>query len=299
MSTQEQSQSAAWRYIAPADMEAGQFEQWVDLLEERTGITLPVARKTFLITNLAIRMRELRIEDYQHYYELIVREPLGQIEWEVLVDRLTVHETRFYRDEHSLSYIRNKLLPSFIQHNPRPYTIQVWSVGCATGEEPYSLAMMLDQFVAQYDQGVYYGVTASDVSRAALQSARRGLYHKRRIKNVPEKMRRTYLQDVDCDHVQVQPSLTQRVCFLPINILQLDSQKVGQMDIIVCQNVLIYFKPERRRSVLNALVAFLKPGGVLMVGPGEAVGWTHPQMTASVTSSVCAYKRTVTQAQGS
>lgn len=290
--------STAWRYTAPAMMDDAQFQLWVTLLEQRTGIALPEARKTFLVTKLAIRMRELGITEYQEYFDRIVASTSGQVEWQTLVDRLTVHETRFFRDTQALHYIRDSFLPQLIKTHASPYSINVWSVGCATGEEPYSLAMVLESFFAQLCSGFYYGITASDVSRAALQTARKGLYHKHRVKNVPDLLARQYLQTVDANHVQINSILQQRVCFVPINMLDLDVQKVGQMDIIVCQNVLIYFKLELRQRVMDALAEHLKPGGILIMGPGEVIGWSHPQLSVVNSQALTAYQRQPVTAGG-
>lgn len=292
MAMQEQPQdSASWRYVAPTAMDNEQFQDWVRLLEQRTGIDLPEARKTFLVTNLNIRMRELGMTDYRGYYDLIVSGSKGQVEWEVLVDRLTVHETRFFRDAAAMQFISETVLPGVLAKHAAPYTINVWSVGCATGEEPYSLAMLLDSYLHRRAENYYYGVTASDVSRAALQTARKALYHKHRIKNVPASLLQKYLQEVDADHVQVQQSLQQRICFVPINLLDLNQQRIGQMDLIVCQNVLIYFRQDRRQQIITDLVNHLKPGGIIILGPGELVGWTHPQLTAVSYQGIAALQR--------
>ncbi|MEJ2397487.1 MAG: CheR family methyltransferase, partial [Gammaproteobacteria bacterium] len=133
-----------WQYTASPEMGNEQFRQWAVLLESRTGISLPDSRKSFLVTNLHTRMRELGIADYQSYYNMVTDGSRGQIEWENLIDKLTVHETRFFRDMHALDLIREEYLQPLLQQKPiKPYTVNAWSVGCATGEEPYSLAMMM------------------------------------------------------------------------------------------------------------------------------------------------------------
>jgi len=216
----------------------------------------------------------------------------GQVEWETLVDRLTVHETRFFRDTNSLDLIHDKYLAELVGAKVKdtPYTVHAWSVGCATGEEPYSLAMLMDDFFLNHP-GFYYGVTASDVSRAALQTGRDAIYHQRRIKNVPEHIAQAYLQQVDDDHVQVHSALKQKVCFTQINLLELAQQPTGMMDIILCQNVLIYFKRELRNLILDHLTTRLKPGGILVLGAGEVFGWTHPELEHIDYQSTLAFKR--------
>jgi chemotaxis protein methyltransferase CheR/type IV pilus assembly protein PilK len=282
---------AAWHYMPPATMDADLFQQWSVLLEQRAGIALPESRKTFLITNLTIRMRELGIAAFDAYYNLVVSGTQGDLEWQTLVDRLTVHETRFFRDPLALQFIRDVVLPKLLQGNTTPYTANVWSVGCATGEEPYSLAMVLESFFAQQADGYYYGITASDVSRAALDAGRQALYHKHRVKNVPPLLARQYLHAVDTEHVQVSAALRQHVCFVPINIVELDAQPIANMDIIVCQNVFIYFKQALRQQILDRLANHLKPGGILILGPGEVTGWAHAGLTPVNYQSISAFER--------
>lgn len=287
----EQAQTeASWQYTQLPTMDDVLFQQWVELLELRTGIALPQSRKTFLLTNLNARMRELGCADYRQYLHLVTDGARGQVEWEILVDRLTVHETRFYRDTNSLDLIRNHYIPQLLQQVEPPYTLHAWSVGCATGEEPYSLAMLLEEsFIGE--TGFYFGVTASDVSRAALQTGRNAVYHRRRIKNLPDHLKTTYLSDVDAQHVQVTAQLKQKVCFTHINLLSLSEQPVGKMDLILCQNVLIYFKRELRNRILDELVKRLKPGGMMILGAGEVFGWSHPELDLLNHESTLAFQR--------
>lgn len=289
--TQAQIGVAPWQYTATPEMDDMQFRYWVNLLEARTGIALPYSRRTFLITNLHTRMRELKIRDYRAYFNLVTDGARGQVEWETLVDRLTVHETRFYRDMHALELIRKQYLqPLLSQPRETPRTIHAWSVGCATGEEPYTLAMMMDSILAE-SALFYFGIIASDVSRAAINTGRKAVYHVRRIKNVPEEIAQNYFARVDDQHVQVKEALRKKVCFTPVNLLNIESQPIGQMDIILCQNVLIYFKHEMRNRILNALVGRLKPGGILILGAGEVFGWTHPELQVIKNESTLAYQR--------
>lgn len=268
-----------WQYMASPAMDDVQFQQWVALLAERTGIELPDSRKTFLVTNLNARMRALDVSGYQRYYEMVTNETYGQIEWEILVDKLTVHETRFFRDSHSLSMIQEEYLePLLATTHHKAYTVHVWSVGCATGEEPYTLAMLMDHLFSGYDK-LDYDVTATDLSLAALSAGRDAVYHRQRIKNVPNDMAAKYLLPVDNERVQVSEKLQQHVSFTQVNLRDdIDAQPVYEMDIIFCQNVLIYFSHAMRNRILTQLVTRLKPGGLLVLGAGEVFGWSHPSL---------------------
>lgn len=288
----EQAQhDAPWQYTQTPAMEEVQFQQWVTLLEERTGISLPDSRKTFLQTNLVTRMRELGLSDYQVYFERVTDGSRGNVEWEVLVDRLTVHETRFFRDINALNLIQDMYLEPLLNQNvSTPYTLNAWSVGCATGEEPYSLAMVMDHAFND-KQGFYYGITASDISRVALQTGRNAIYHNRRVTNVPEEIASQHLEPVDEQHVQVSETLRQKVCFTQMNLIDMDKQPVSNMDIILCQNVLIYFKHEIRDRILQHLISKLKPGGIIVLGAGEVFSWSHPELDMINYESTLAFRR--------
>ena len=269
----------AWPGISVLpDMDERQFTLWADLLAQRTGIVLPQERKSFLVTNLALRMREIGCADYQEYYRQIHAGRSGALEWATLVDRLTVHETRFFRHAPSLSLIRDEFLPGLKRDSHSPLSLQVWSVGCATGEEAYSLAVVLDQHLQSLQGRHYFGVTATDISLAALTVARHGVYHRQRLKDLSPVLRAHYFTALDGDRFQVCERLRQRVCFAQMNILDEKPVSLGMMDIVYCQNLLIYFDRTRRIAILERLVRHLRPGGLLVLGPGEIVRWEHPAL---------------------
>ena len=267
---------------------------WLSLLEERTGITLPELRKSFLLSKLSIRMQELGINEYKSYFAYVTHGKAGRVEWETLVDRLTVHETRFFRDTQALMFIKEAYLEK-LQNNNDNTNIHIWSVGCATGEEPYSLMMYIDKFMTDKNEKCYLAVTASDISHDALAAGKKALYHRNRFTNVPSEYVDRYLERVDEEHYQVNQSLRKRICFNRLNLLDLDKSTVGKMDIILCQNVLIYFKRETRLNILNQLVEHLVPGGFLILGAGEITGWQHPEINSIKYSGVLAFQRSYTQ----
>ena len=170
-------------------MEQEQFELWQALLEERTGMTLSQERKTFLETSLSIRMRELGIADYETYYEQLVAGTTESkaMEWSVLVDRLTVQETSFFRHAGSYALVE-EYVQGFIA-NRKNESLDVWSVGCSTGEEPYSLGMLITEQFKHSNSKAYFGITATDISLPTLSKARRGVYGARKVERVDHLLR--------------------------------------------------------------------------------------------------------------
>jgi chemotaxis protein methyltransferase CheR/type IV pilus assembly protein PilK len=278
------------------EMQAGQFRLWANLLKARTGMRLPDNRISFLVTNLGMRMRELGINDYQSYYDYVQFGREGVIEWDRLVHHLTVHETRFMRQESVLDLIRNCYLPAQAQECPAdPMTIHVWSVGCSTGEEPYSVAMAIDDHLRRLDCSYYLGVTASDISRSALAIGRQGIYSRQQIKDIEPDWTAHYFTPTDDDHFQVVDNLRKRICFNHLNILDMGAAPIGQMDIVICQNLLIYFDKTQRIEIANTLADHLSPGGLLILGVGELLNWEYPGIQRYPYANTLAFRRRQTR----
>lgn len=287
-----------WQLNELMPMSDDEHALWLSLLEKRTGITLPELRKSFLLSKLSIRMQELGISEYKSYFAYVNHGKAGRVEWEILVDRLTVHETRFFRDTQALAFIKHAFLEKMNLVNNSP-NIHIWSVGCATGEEPYSLMMYIDKYLADKSEKCYLAVTASDISHDALAIAKKAIYHKNRFTNVPDEYFENYLEIIDKDHYLVNESLRKRICFNRLNLVNVNKSSVGKMEIIICQNVLIYFKREIRITILNQLVEHLVPGGLLVLGAGEITGWQHPEIVSIQYEGVLAFQRTSTQRDSS
>lgn len=273
-------------------MNREQFKQWAALLKDRTGMRFPDNRISFLVTNLGMRMRYLGISDYQAYYDYVQNGREAMIEWDKLVHYLTVHETRFLRNENVLAMISDHYLPEMLGKNEATgsTTIDVWSVGCSTGEEPYSIAMAIDDFMVQRGGDYYLGVTASDISRDALAVGRKGIYSRKQIKEIEPDWLDRYFTITDDNKFQVQDALRKRVCFNHLNILDVGKMPIGKMNIITCQNLLIYFDKEQRIEIANTLVEHLLPGGLLILGVGELLQWDNPSVERYPHENTLAFK---------
>ena len=269
-----------------------EFSRWVDLLERRTGVVVPPGRKTFLVTGVRTRMRETGYDNFERYFNEVLNGARGAIEWSTLVDRLTVHETRFFRHQPSLQMIAGEWLPGFLKEHPDNQAMHAWSVGCSTGEEAYSLAMVLDSALRQLGANrAYFGVTATDISNAALAIGRSGLYPRERLVEIPEELQKAYCEPVGNDSFAISETLRKRVGFALFNIMDVARAPLKKLDLIYCQNVLIYFARDRRKQLLSALADLLKPGGMLVLGAGEVIGFTHPSLTRIGNRQTLAFRR--------
>jgi len=271
-------------------MSSAEFREWQALLEERSGMVVSEQRRSFLQTNLSSRMREVGVADYASYYRQVTAGPRGAVEWSTLMDRLTVQETRFFRHPPSFAllceYIRRQQAS---RDAALPWSL--WSVGCSSGEETYSLAICAAEALAAAGGETCYGVTGTDISLNALSRSRDGIYGPRRLEQVEPELRERYFQPLPNDRFQVIPGLAARVCFARLNVLELAGAPMSDMDVIFCQNLLIYFRRWRRREILNHLAERLVPGGLLVIGVGEVAGWQHPELVPVADSQVLAFTR--------
>ena len=265
-----------------------QFDQWSKLLEERAGIYLGDHQRVFLQTQVSMRMRELGQEDYGQYYRRLLDGVSGMVEWSVLIDRLVVKETSFFRHKPSIDVVC-KYLQQRINNRALSGSFDVWSVGCASGEEPYSLTMVINDCFEYARMEPYYGITATDISSAALALAKKGTYAARKLENLDSHFRQRYFTLTEQGKYQINPRLKDRVCFNKANVLNIKEMPSVQMDVIFCQNLLVYFRRWLRQEIMNAFVERLKPGGVLIVGLGEVADWTHPRMQRLAVDDVQAY----------
>lgn len=271
-------------------MDDREFSRWVDLLERRTGVVVPPDRKTFLVTGVRSRMRETGHGVYSDYFQQLLSGPRGAIEWATLVDRLTVHQTHFFRHQPSLDLVAKEWLPEYARHELG--AIHAWSIGCSTGEEAYSLAMVLDEAIAKTEASkLYFGITATDISAPALAVGRGGAYPAAKLDEIPEPYRTKYCTPDGGEAFTIVEPLRKRVGFVQFNLMDVARSPLKRLDLVFCQNVLIYFARERRVILLEALAELLKPGGLLVLGPGEVLGFVHPTLQRVGGPQTLAYRR--------
>lgn len=268
------------------------FADWTVLLEERVGLFIAPERRSFLVSGLRARMRETGCRDYDQYYDYVLSG--GQEieeEWVLLVDSLTVHETCFFRHQSSLRLVRDAVLPQACVNGGR---FSAWSVGCATGEEAYSLAMLIDAYFSSRSMGISYRVVGTDISVPSLRHARAGIYLNRRLNNVSEEFRDRYCRAISSARFSIDAGLRRKVDFYPLNLRDIAAAPFeSNLNLIFCQNLLIYYDRARRVQLIDRLAEFLCPGGVLVLGPGEVLNWQNPEMERVCFDDTLAYRRAV------
>jgi chemotaxis protein methyltransferase CheR len=256
------------------------------LIEERTGIHFDESRERFFST----RVREhMHSRGYTRGTELLRSIRKTNVEYESLLERLLTQETSFFRYPAVFEAFEKRVLPelhvSKFWKNPR--TIRVWSAGCSTGEEPYSIAITIADSLSFADAW-NVEILATDVGRQALKHAEAGIYSGRSLASVNAKQLAAHFTTLDGKY-QVKPRLRKMISFAPMNLAS--PVYVGRMDLIFCMNVLIYFTEERCRALVQRFYDALEPGGYLFLGHSESISKMPVKFQAIVLGDCILYRK--------
>jgi chemotaxis protein methyltransferase CheR len=256
------------------------------LIEERTGICFDESRERFFST----RVREhLRAKNMQRGTDLLRSMRKSNVEYEALLERLLTQETTFFRYPGVYEAFEKRVLPELhvkkFWKNPR--TLRIWSAGCSTGEEPYSVAITIADSLSFADAW-NVEILATDIGRHALKHAERGIYSGRSIASVSERQLANHFAPVPGGQ-QVRPRLQKMVSFAQINLAS--PVYVGRMDAIFCMNVLIYFSEDRRRAMVQRFYDTLEPGGYLFLGHSESISKMPVKFQAIVLNDCILYRK--------
>jgi chemotaxis protein methyltransferase CheR len=256
------------------------------LIEERTGICFDESRERFFST----RVREhLRAKGMARGTDLLRVMRKSNVEYEALLERLLTQETSFFRYPGVYEAFEKRVLPELhvkkFWNNPR--TLRIWSAGCSTGEEPYSIAITIADSLSFADSW-NVEILATDVGRHALKHAERGIYSGRSIASVNEKQLVNHFSPADSGQ-QVKPRLRKMVSFAQINLAS--AVYVVRMDMFFCMNVLILFTLERRRALVQRFYDTLEPGGYLFLGHSESISKMPVKFQAIVLNDCILYRK--------
>ena len=249
------------------------FSRFAQYITDELGIKMPDAKISMIQSRLVRRVRELGLPSIEHYGEYLFASRNNE-EREHFINAVTTNKTDFFREPEHFQYLTSVALPSLegtANYNSR--YIRVWSAACSSGEEPYTLAMVLSEFVRQ-DRHSDFGILATDISTKVLQMARNGVYAETQIAPVPFEMRRKYfLQNKNQAERQVRivPKLRQRVSFHALNFMSNDYLVKDSFYIILLRNILIYFDKDIQEAVVTKMCRYLNPGGYLFVGHSESL----------------------------
>jgi chemotaxis protein methyltransferase CheR len=248
------------------------FERLAALVYSEAGIRLGPEKRTMLEARLKRRLRALALDSYARYCDLLFSEEGRGDERIRFIDVVTTNKTDFFREAGHFDFLAQRALPEWTaQGMDRP--MLVWSAGCSTGEEPYTLAMVLSEY-AESHSGFRFHILATDISTAVLEKAELGVYAKESVEPVAPALRQKYLmrsRDRESPRVRMVPEIRRLVEFRRLNFMDADYGLEQKADAIFCRNVLIYFDRPTQERILHKLADCLLPGGFLFVGHSETL----------------------------
>jgi chemotaxis protein methyltransferase CheR len=247
------------------------FARLSSFIHHEAGIRLGHEKKTMLEGRLKRRLRDLNIGSYRQYCDYLFAEQGLREEKVRFIDVVTTNKTDFFREAKHFDYLTQRALPELAPRLGDP--LLVWSAGCSSGEEPYTLAMVLSEY-AESHPGFRFRILATDISTIVLEKARLGIYKSDDVEPVPPALRRKYLlrsRERHTDQVRIAPELRRLVEFRRLNFMDADYGVAEKADAIFCRNVIIYFDRPTQQKILGNLVRHLKPSGYLFVGHSETL----------------------------
>lgn len=244
---------------------AADFERVRQLIYQRAGISLHEGKRAMVYSRLSRRLRETNHTSFHSYLEWLERSggPAGEQEWQEFINSLTTNLTAFFREEHHFHAMAEMLRG----HASGP--LRVWCCAASTGEEPYSIAMVLAEALGASHQAK---LLASDIDTKVLAQAQRGVYPADSRGLSPERLKRHFLRGTasNAGFIRAKPELSRCIEFRPFNLMSTQWSSLGEpFDMVFCRNVMIYFDPPTQRKVLERIHQVMKPGGMLFVGHSE------------------------------
>jgi chemotaxis protein methyltransferase CheR len=253
-------------------MDPESFGRLSTFVTHEYGIKLPFAKKSMLESRLNKRVKALGMSSYREFLDFIFSDEGKTTELFHVIDLITTNKTDFFREGAHFNFLANDFLPAY-QAGTGRNNLKIWSAGCSTGEEPYTIIMTMEEYKKKHSD-VAYSLLASDVSIRVIQAAYQGIYDLEKIDSVPLELKRSYFlrSKTNPNQVRVKPQFRKKTHFKRINFMD---DHYGLMkadfDMIFCRNVLIYFDKATQERVINNFCGHLKPGGLLFLGHSESI----------------------------
>jgi chemotaxis protein methyltransferase CheR len=248
------------------------FNRLSQYITSVSGIKMPPQKRTMLQSRLKKRMRELEISTYDEYCRYLFSKAGITEETPHLINSISTNKTEFFREVKHFEYLSNIILPELESQDKKH--INIWSAGCATGEEVYSIAMTCEDFLNSKNSLLDYRVLGTDISTTALDIARKAIYHAEKAKNISFSHKKKYLlksKDHEKNLVRVVPHIRNKVIFKQLNLNTINYQVNQLFDIVFCRNTLIYFDKSTQIKIIKEIIKHMSENGFLFVGHSETL----------------------------
>ncbi len=247
------------------------------LVYEKFGINLGEKKRSLVLGRLHKLVRQYNFNNFEQFYKFVLQDSTGEA-LSALVDRISTNHTYFYRENAHYDYFSSQVLPQLISSLSarRESSIRIWSAGCSSGEEPYTLAMLLGEYLGTDLPRWKIGILATDISERVLEKAREGIYSKENVSKLPPKYRQKYFTPLANGQMQVNDSLKKMVLFRRLNLIRPSFPFRQKFHSIFCRNVMIYFDMPTREKIVGNFYNFMDPGAHFFIGMSESLGRRNP-----------------------
>lgn len=246
-----------------------EFTQLAEYIERNYGIHLKEEKKTLIISRLHNELVKSNCKNFTQYFEYVRSDKTGKALTE-LINRITTNHTFFMREAEHFYYFRDKVLP-YLSTTVKNRDLRVWSAGCSSGQEPYTLAMIMDDYFNQDKPSWNTQILATDISTKVLHEALEGIYGEDEIASIPAKWKINYFQKLDNGSYMVTDKIKKEVIFRKFNLMENPFPFKKKFHTIFCRNVMIYFDHNTKMGLINRFYDMLEEGGYLFVGHTESI----------------------------
>lgn len=254
-----------------------EFNLLAKYIKEYSGIHLKYEKKTMLQGRLQSLVAEMNMKSFMEFYQFIKNDKEGVV-LSKLIDRVTTNHTYFMREAEHFTYFKSEVLP-FLEKTVRNRDLRIWCAASSSGEEPYTIAMLLEDYFG--DKALHWDkkLLATDISVNILDTAKRGIYAKERIKTIPKMWAVNYFDSSGHDMFTVKDKIKNQVIYRRFNLLEPIFPFKRKFHVIFCRNVMIYFDQETKVELINKFYNALEFGGYLFIGHSESVDRNRSQLT--------------------
>lgn len=246
-----------------------EFAELVQFIKQNYGINL-TQKRTMVLGRLYNYIAQSGFESFSEYFHHVVSDPTGRA-GTVLVNKLTTNHTYFLREPQHFEFLERVTLPYLAKAAGNDKDLRIWSAGCSTGEEPYTLAMVIDSFLGPEKWRWDSKILATDISTAALATAQKAVYANSQLETLPGGWRTRYFQKLDAERSVLGDKIRGEVILRRFNLMNEAFPFKKKFHVIFCRNVMIYFEMETKRALVNRFYDSLEPGGYLFIGHSESI----------------------------
>lgn len=257
-------------YAMSAQLTDQEFKTIARYIEENVGIKMPESKKIMMQSRLMNRLKILGFSTYKQYIEYVFTHDDELI---LMIDSLTTNKTEFFRESAHFDFMNSTVLPEFAANGKS--AVKIWSAGCSSGEEPYTLAIVMKEFIRKNPGSIHnFKILGSDISTRVLDKAYNGVYSLESVQDLPPNIKKNYFlkcSDPKRPLVKIKKDLRSFVSYKRLNFMDEDFCMPEMYDIIFCRNVLIYFDKQTQENVIRKFLRYLSPDGYLFLGHSETI----------------------------